>query len=242
MRLRAESTAQKPDVAIRQITRGGLCGAGWTRWNARHEYASATGSHARGLGAGCSAGRSACPWPRRSPRCLPLEVLEPPAAHASRLRSSAGRSEVGLATGRRGPQAYDPGSQPYRRLSGDCLRVLTSLRWVKLGLPQRTQPEHLRKLSFSVASCGTISAINRSTPQITLKKPIGMQQNGWQPHGKLLASGNAVSEWNGARRRSEDGGSTSCLGGLHGLSSARRSRAVAGRLRFAYDHPVHTCV
>jgi hypothetical protein len=81
-----------------------------------------------------------------------------------------------------------------------------------------------------------------STPRLTLKRPIGMQQNCWQPHGKLLASGNAVSGRNGARRRSEDGGSTSCLGDLHGLSLARRSRAVAGRLRFSYDHPVHTCV
>ncbi|OSC31723.1 hypothetical protein B8W69_04715 [Mycobacterium vulneris] len=30
------------------------------------------------------------------------------------------------------------GSQPYRRLSGDCLRVLTRLRLVKPGFPQRT--------------------------------------------------------------------------------------------------------
>ncbi|MGE2817523.1 hypothetical protein ACQI5H_20635 [Mycobacterium heidelbergense] len=30
---------------------------------------------------------------------------------------------------------------------------------------------------------------NRSAPQRTLNNPIGMQQNGWQPHGKLLASG-----------------------------------------------------
>jgi hypothetical protein len=66
-------------------------------------------------------------------------------------------------------------------------------------------------------------------PQTTLKKPIGMQQNCWQPHGKLLASGNAVSEWSGARRRNEDAGSTSGLGGLHDLSPARRSGTVAGK-------------
>ena len=89
---------------------------------------------------------------------------------------------------------------------------------------------------------GTIGQPATSTPRRTLKRPIGMQQNGWQPRGKLLASGNAVSEGNGARLRSEDGGSTSCLGDLHGLPSARRSRAVAGRLRLIYDHPVHTCV
>jgi len=32
------------------------------------------------------------------------------------------------------------GSQPYRRLSGDCLRVLTSLLRVKPGLPQWSRP------------------------------------------------------------------------------------------------------
>ncbi len=35
------------------------------------------------------------------------------------------------------------GSQPYRRLSGDCLRVLTSLRQVKPGLAQWTRPNIL---------------------------------------------------------------------------------------------------
>ena len=67
MRLRADSTA-KPDVAIRQKARGDPYGADRTRSSARRGYASATGNRARGLGAGCSAGRSACPWPRRSPR------------------------------------------------------------------------------------------------------------------------------------------------------------------------------
>lgn len=70
MRLRAESTAERPDVAIRQIARGGPYGAGSTQSSVRHGYACATGSRARGLGAGCSAGRSAYPWPRRSPRCV----------------------------------------------------------------------------------------------------------------------------------------------------------------------------
>jgi hypothetical protein len=69
-----------------------------------------------------------------------------------------------------------------------------------------------------------------NTPRMTLKKPIGMQQNCWQPDGKLLASGNAVSEWGGARRRNEDAGSASGLGGLHDLSPARRSGTAAGRL------------
>ena len=82
-----------------------------------------------------------------------------------------------------------------------------------------------------------------STSQTTLKKPIGMQQNCWQPHGKLLASGNAVSEWSGARRRNEDAGSTSGLGGLHDLSPARRSGIGAGRFadRLPTSFP-HLCI
>lgn len=70
MRLRAGSTAERPDVAIRQIARGAPYGADSTQSSVRRGCACATGSHARGLGAGCSAGRSACPWPRRSPRCV----------------------------------------------------------------------------------------------------------------------------------------------------------------------------
>jgi hypothetical protein len=77
MRLRAESTAGKPGAAIRQITRGDPCGAGSTRSTAPPGCASAGGSRARGLGAGYSAGRSACPWPRRSPRsvCITIRPL-----------------------------------------------------------------------------------------------------------------------------------------------------------------------
>ena len=80
-------------------------------------------------------------------------------------------------------------------------------------------------------------------PRETRESPLGMQQNCWQPHRKLLASGNAVSDRSGVRQRSEDGGSTSCLGGLHGLSPAWRSRAVAGRLRFVYSSSCpHLCI
>jgi len=70
MRLRAGSTAERPDAAIRQKARGVPYGADRTQSSARRGYASATGNRARGLGADCSAGRSACPWPRRSPRCV----------------------------------------------------------------------------------------------------------------------------------------------------------------------------
>ena len=99
----------------------------------------------------------------------------------------------GLAAGRRGPQARQPGSQPYRRLSGDCLRVLTRIRSVKLGLSQRTHRQTAVKTFVLGHAVPRPTAPDRSTPQRTLNKPIGMQQNGWQPHGKLLTSGNAAS-------------------------------------------------
>ena len=62
------------------------------------------------------------------------QISEP--SGRSRFASTLGGS--GRAAGRRGPQAHCPGSQPYRRLSGDCLRVLTSVRWVKPG-PKPTE-------------------------------------------------------------------------------------------------------
>lgn len=68
--------------------------------------------------------------------CLASSGPSHPAAPAPSRR--VGRRWFLLA-GRRGPQAHHPRSQPYRRRSGDCLRVLTCPRWVKLGLRQRTR-------------------------------------------------------------------------------------------------------
>lgn len=59
------------------------------------------------------------------------------------------------------------GSQPYRRLSGDCLRVLTRLRLVKPGFPQRTRPEGRRKISVSVTPTTDVATITtRSKPHV----------------------------------------------------------------------------
>jgi hypothetical protein len=241
MRLRAGSTAKNPTLRS-----GRQCAAALTA-PAGHDGTPRTGPHpqAETMHAG-----SAPVVRLEGPLALGHGVLLVVSRIAIRPLTSLNGvgSWVGrrcLAAGRRGPQAYQPRSQPYRRLSGDCLRVLTRLGWVKLGLAQRSSSntgENIRSHAVGDTAPGTITATNRSTPQRTLKNPIGMQRNGWQPHGKLLASGNAVSDWSGARQRSEDGGSTSCLGDLHGLSPARRSRAVAERLRSVYDHPLHTCV
>jgi hypothetical protein len=55
---------------IKQSTSDAPCVAGSTRWHAPRGYASAAGNHAPGLGAGCSAEKSACPWSRLSPRSI----------------------------------------------------------------------------------------------------------------------------------------------------------------------------
>ncbi len=61
--------------------------------------------------------------------------------------SSAFRPEVVLLL-LAGAVPCGSGSQPYRRLSGDCLRVLTSLRLVKPGLSQRSRADPVQDFSF----------------------------------------------------------------------------------------------
>lgn len=96
------------------------------------------------------------------------------------------------ATARRGPRTRF-GSQPYRRLSGDCLRVLTRLRLVKPGLLQRTRPRWRDDLSrFGLTTPRCRYHDNPNQARSTFNPRIGMQQNGWQQNGKLLASANAV--------------------------------------------------
>jgi hypothetical protein len=239
MRLRAGSTAEKPAVAFRQITRGGLYGAGWTRRSARREYASATGNRARGLGAGYSAGRSAYPWPRHSPCCPWLDPSShPPTPLADCVLLPVDRRWVLLLAG------AVPGCKiRVAAVSPTFGRLFEGTEQLSLGQTWSppTDPTEINAKPLSPAAPLRHDIGNR--PQTTLKKPIGMQQNCWQPHGKLLASGNAVSEWSGVRRRNEDAGSTSGLGGLHDLSPARRSGTVAGRLAARLPTPCpHLCI
>lgn len=224
MRLRAGSTAEKPDVAIRQIARGAPYGAGSTQSSVRRGCACATGSHARGLGAGCSAGRSACPWPRRSPRCVSHFQ---PAGQTSRSGSSAGRSEVILLLAGAVPrQTWVAAASPtFGRLFEGTDQASPGQTW-----PAPTNPlDRRRKTAPRRPAHNRFPTAGKSNQaQRTLTNPIGMQQNGWQPHGKLLASASVVLDCNGARQRSEDGGSTSCLDSLHRFSS---STEIASRRR-----------
>src|SRR5580693_6602954 len=143
MRFRAESTAVTPGLQIKQSASGGPCDADSTRLPDQPWSASADGSRARGLGAGYSAGRSACPLPRLSPRCIWHRAparLPVPIDHDCPHEASVGF--VSRWYPARAPGIL-LGSQPYRRLSGDCTRVLTSVRWVKPGLLERLSPADL---------------------------------------------------------------------------------------------------
>jgi hypothetical protein len=104
------------------------------------------------------------------------------------------------------------GSQPYRRLSGDFLRVLTCLRRVKPGLPQRTTHCHPKLPDSRSASIQM--------------NPAVMAHNCWQPNRKLLAS---VSDWSGGRQTTQGWQIGGLLDDLHGLSPERGSRAVAAK-------------
>lgn len=238
MRLRAGSTAEKPDVAIRQIARGAPYGAGSTQSSVRRGYACATGSRARGLGAGCSAGRSACPWPRRSPRCVSHFH---PAGQTVSLKFVCGRSEVILLLAGAVPrQTWVAAASPtFGRLFEGTDRASPGQTW---PAPRHPLDRGRRHRHRRPPSGRPPTGVEPNQAHRTLNNPIGMQQNGWQPHGKLLASASVVLDCNDARQRSEDGGSTSCLTAFNGFLPARRSRAVAGRLWLAYAHPVHTCV
>ena len=78
--------------------------------------ACATGSRAYVCDDGCSAGRSACPWPRWS-------LLNHPTAVS--IRASTGRHRGPCKAAGRARHPEVPGSRPCRRRSGDCLRVPT---------------------------------------------------------------------------------------------------------------------
>jgi hypothetical protein len=167
MRLRAESTAEKPAVAIRQITRDGLYGAGSTRRNARPEYASVSGSRARGLGAGCSAGRSACPWPRHSPCCPWLRrSSHPPTPLADCVRLRVDRRWVLLLAGavpghRIRVAAVSP---TFGRLFEGTDEPSPGQTWTAPTNPSNTFSTFVAKV--------TLAGRNRKKPQPTLNNPI----------------------------------------------------------------------
>jgi hypothetical protein len=107
------------EIRIRQSASGGPYAAGLTRPPALPGCASAAGSRARGLGAGYSAGRSACPLPRLSPRCIWHRVTARYRCRWNTIALTKPWQALCLAGNRRGPRCILRGSQPYRRLSGD---------------------------------------------------------------------------------------------------------------------------
>ena len=90
---------------LRQSVSVGPCAAGWTRSRARRGSSSEAGIRAPAHACGCSAGRSACPWPRQyllvrlAPRRLPHRLT----THAEADAVAVGKLFVSL-TNRRGPR------------------------------------------------------------------------------------------------------------------------------------------
>jgi hypothetical protein len=119
---------------IRQSARDGLYGAGRRRSLVPRGYASATGNRAPVRVADCSAGRSACPWPRHF-SLMRLAAANNPHTPGMWIDTKAvGKLCFPLVAGASTGVSLDcsvPGSRPCRRRSGDCSRVLTCLRWVK---------------------------------------------------------------------------------------------------------------
>lgn len=117
------------------------------------------------------------------------------------------------------PKRFHPGSQPYRRLSGDCSRVLTGFRWVKPG--QILADHGRRKLACPNAPDGTCRG-KQSAPTRPTAAIFAVTENDRKttdPNAtELLAAGRKTVSFSQCRfrqerwsRRSEDGGSTSCL-------------------------------
>ncbi len=212
---------------IRQSVTDDPCGAGPTRSRARRASAYADGSRELAPGAGCSAGRSACPWPR-----LYLLVVWRPlsGAHACAC-TPAFATAVGKLwsrSNRRGPESVAAVSPTYGRL----FEVLTSLPLVKppcRAVDHRTDPPLLPQPS--------------PFPQLRYLVVIRMLQNGWHPppRKKLLASAKAVSDRGGAQ--SPSGGGTGRRT-VHTRSMRGDYCRPATLRRYAprrTDCPVHTC-
>ncbi len=130
---------------ITQSACGGPCRGGSTRSPGLPGSASAAGIRAPARGAGCSAEKSACPWPRLS-LLKSSDARNPPTKTlAGGTRPPLVSSCVSLASRRGLPEAGVAAVSP---LSGDCTRVLTRFHWVKPG-PARAKSRQTVDTSHS---------------------------------------------------------------------------------------------
>ena len=112
------------DRQVRQSENDGPCGADPPRWHGRRGYACATGNRGPWPDAGCSAERSACPWPPLfSSSSDSPDAAERCAFRAPGLPLVKALFRTGAVPGLR--------SLPCRRRLGDCSRVLRTLLQVK---------------------------------------------------------------------------------------------------------------
>lgn len=179
----------------------GLCGADRTRWRAPRGYASAAGTRARVRGAGCWAGRSACPWPRQS-LLVGLAPTRSPCLTGIAL-SAVGK--LGVLLSRRGPR-----NEPDRSRIATCGRLFEGTDEISPG----------QTCSQTPGPASAHSPAARQQHHIHLSSHAGLErlsqtdlrframlQNCWHSERKLLASGKADST--PERRKTTKRGSSS---------------------------------
>jgi hypothetical protein len=123
IRYRAGSTCVLS--VVKQSTSAGLCGADRRRSRARRGCAFAAGNRALGPGGGCSAGRSACPWPRHT-----LLVASGMASAGQPMRS-VGLAKLLRLTGNRRGLRHCAGRSRIADVWATVRRVLMQVRRVK---------------------------------------------------------------------------------------------------------------
>ena len=196
----------------------GPCYAGPTRWRDQRASACAGGNRAPWHGAGCSAGTSACPWPR----LYLLSVCDPfPRAHVnmSVLEAVAVRT---LRWSRLLAPAREP-DDPSRSRIATFGRLFEGTDEISLGQTCLLRSD--RHPDF-------VTSFPPVTIETDARQPVlAMLQNCWHPAINLLASAKAISDRDGAGRRSEDGRQPRA----HGDSSTVTSPGHAASARESND-------
>ena len=220
-------------LRIKQSENDAPCGAGRSRWRVRPGCACAAGNHEPAPGAGCSAGRSACPWPRLSLLVASggrVRVVMP-AGIPGRTRPPL-VSLVSLVTGAVPEDPVAAVSPTFGRL----------FEGTDVTCAGQTAPSGART-GCTIYWCHTRHA-NVGGPEIPA---IPMLQNGWHPRGKLLASARAVSQRDGRGSARQQHQRSSPSG------EPRQHRLTTDQLDYPPvrhrppicsdedDRPVHTC-
>ena len=161
-----------------------------TRWRGRRGSAYADGSRAHAPDGGCSAGTSACPWPRLYLLNYVTPALATDMNESCRwARSSLVSARILLAS-RRGTDEVRGRTSPVAAVSplvGDCSRVLIWIRRVKPRRPTSgTVTASRGKRSGNALVLVTV--VTLATWQADTPKNLEpMLPNGWRTNRKLVS-------------------------------------------------------